>query len=69
MRKCHECTLVINQFYWFEILQTNIKYFEGWGRVKILLLLLLTLLVLSVSINSVYHMSICKNTSYICLKL
>ena len=54
MAKCHECTLVINQSYWFEILQTIIKSFEGWGQVIIFLLLALTLLVFSVSISSVY---------------
>ena len=52
--KCHECTLVTNQSYWFEILQTVIKSFEGWGQVIIFLLLKLTLLVFSVSISSVY---------------
>ena len=54
MAKCHGCTLVINQSYWFEILQTVIKSFEGWGQVIIFLLLELTLLVFSVSISSVY---------------
>ena len=54
MAKCHGCTLVINQSYWFEILQTVIKSFEGWGQVIIFLLLDLTLLVFSVSIISVY---------------
>ena len=53
MAKCHGCTLVINQSYWFEILQTVIKSFEGWGQVIIFLLLELTLLVFSVSISSV----------------
>ena len=46
MAKCHGCTLVINQSYWFEILQRIIKSFEGWGQVVIFLLLALTLLVL-----------------------
>ena len=54
MAKCHECTLVINQSYWFEILQTIIKSFEGRGQVKVFLLVALTLLVFSVSISSVY---------------
>ena len=54
MAKCHGCTLVINQSYWFEILQTIIKSFEGWGQVIIFLLLELTTLVFSVSISSVY---------------
>ena len=44
MAKCHGCTLVINQSYWFEILQTIIKSLEGWGQVIIFLLLELTLL-------------------------
>ena len=52
-RKCHGCTLVINQSYWFEILQIIIKSLEGWGRVIIFLLLALTL-VFSVSVSSVY---------------
>ena len=55
MAKCHECTLVINQSYWFEILQTIIKSFEGWGQVKVFLLVALTLLVFSVSISSIYN--------------
>ena len=42
------------RYYWFEILQTVIKSFEGWGQVIIFLLLELTLLVFSVSISSVY---------------
>ena len=46
MTKCHECTLVINQSYRFEILETIIKSFEGWGEVIIFLVLALTLLVL-----------------------
>ena len=54
MAKCHGCTLVINQSCWFEILQTVIKSFEGWGQVIIFLLLELTLLDFSVSISSVY---------------
>ena len=54
MAKCHGCTLVINQSYWFKILQTVIKSFEGWGQVIIFLLLELTLLFFSVSISSVY---------------
>ena len=54
MAKCHGCTLVINQSYWFEILQTIIKSFEGWGHVIIFLLLELTTLVFSVSISSVH---------------
>ena len=48
MEKCHGCTLVINQSYWFEILLLLlllfIKSFEGWGQVIIFLLLTLTLL-------------------------
>ena len=54
MAKCHGCTLVINRSYWFEILQTIIKSFEGWGQVIIFLLLELTTLVFIVSISSVY---------------
>ena len=54
MAKCHGCTLVLNQSYWFEILQRVIKSFEGWGQVIIFLLLELTLLVFIVSISSVY---------------
>ena len=54
MAKCRGCTLVLNQSYWFEILQTIVKSFEGWGQVIIFLLLELTLLVFSVSISSVY---------------
>ena len=54
MAKCNGCTLVINQSYWLEILQTIIKSFEGWGQVIIFLLLELTTLVFSVSISSVY---------------
>ena len=50
-------TLIINQSYWFEVLQTVIKSFEGWGQVIIFLLLSLTLLVFSVSISSVYKSS------------
>ena len=57
MAKCHGCTLVNNQAYWFEILQTIIKSFEGWGQVIIFLLLALTLLVFSASVSSVYKSS------------
>ena len=53
MRKCHYCTPVINQSYWFEILPTIIKSFKDWGQVIISLWLVLTS-VLSVSISSVY---------------
>ena len=45
MAKCHGCILVINQSYWFEILQTIIKSFDGWSQVIIFLLLALTFLV------------------------
>ena len=54
MVKCHGCTLVIKQSYWFEILQTINKSFENWGQVIIFLLLALTLLVFSVGISGDY---------------
>ena len=44
MAKCHGCTLIINQSYGFENLESIIKSFEGWGQVIIFLLLALTLL-------------------------